>query len=215
MSKEDTMYFYAKCVETMVYTKDIDEFLEYLESYFVMDEKIILSTLSTFIEMNQNYIDEQMKNNVYKIIQYYKEKCIKKEIQIQDQANLLIRQINTTNDSKIKTLIKNEISIRYEDIIITYTALKNTKSAMKFIKEKVEMDFEILINHSSFYNDEDFKEIKRICAENITDYIGCINMITTEHPNLLDSKLFVNRVKEVIEPLNTKEIKKFRKNMGI
>lgn len=221
MSNEDVMYFYSKCVQAMIYTDDLNVFLDDLETYFIIDEKVVLNVLEYFLEIQKNCMDDQMKSNAYKIVHYFKEKCQDNTILLNNKVNNIIRLINNSDSSKIVELIKNEYDIRFSDNKVTRLALKNVDLSLKSIKKMVSMDFSILVNHSSFYDDESFEEIAEICSSDIVKYVGSIRILIYENSNLFTHKLFMDRVKKVLNAskLNDRDIKKFvrkfKRNFGV
>ena len=220
MEDEKALYFYVKCVETMVYCENLESFIEDLEKYFNIEPAIIINVLEIFIRSNINNIDGHSKQNAYKTLNFFREKLKNKE-NMQEKTNNIIRLINCTNSKKLKNFVKIEYQNRFLDNKITLEAAKYYKNALETLRALIILDFNILINHSDFYDDETFETIADYCIENEINYLGSINIMTKENPKLLEDKLFMNRVKLVIQKMNINNVKikklykKSIKNLGI
>ena len=206
MIDEKILYLYVKCIETLVYSEDIGKIIENLERDFKVDPRIILNVLEIFIRSNMNNIDKHSKASALEIIDHFKEKIKDKE-KIQEKINTIVRLINCTNDKKIKSFIKAEYQTRFLDNKKAIDAAKDTEKSLNNLRNMMLFDFNILIDHSSFYDEEMFEAISEYYIKNEINYIGSINAILKENPYLLKEKTFVDRVKYIIKQMNIKNKK--------
>ena len=119
------------------------------------------------------------------------------------EANL--RELDDKTDEFI--LKQYKIRFMYDNAPKQIVAPNNKEQYFTFLKSILVNDMKVLITHSSRCDSRTFNTIKinEIVDDNPLNYIGSINMIVDELPEILNNQLFVDRFHMVCGRLDEKK----------
>lgn len=205
--RSDLIYFYVKSIEACVFLPDgldIGEFLcasNHLEAY------IVFQTLEIIIDENKHNMDETAKENARRVLYYFKDKYVEiPAYEVTEKLNKILVAINKCDDSNINAFIEKQMFKRCNDKKFAKQMALNKVYSLDVAKTCIAKDFDILVTHSNMYNEEEFDKISNMFVENNSDYMGCINAIVSEYPDIMKNVLFKSRVEIVSTKIQSKNV---------
>ena len=205
--QENIIYLYYKVVEELVFCNNFGKLIESIEKFIVLDSISILEILEQFLKIYNNYMTSDMKKNAYTLIDIFINRLdITSEEEKKDminKKNKLISMVNSSSGNKIEEMLRSELDTRLMDKKLTKKSMKNINTTIAAVKAFIINDLNILITHSSIYDDDTFMLCHGEYVKSNLDYMACINAIAQECPSMFSEDLFRNRVSIVL-----KEIKK-------
>lgn len=226
MEREDAVYFYVKFVEAMIYSSEPEKIVKFIDDYLRLESLSVYEVLGRFLELNVNYLDDDMKENAYYLINEFSDRLILEKVGTKEdivfRKNKLLQMVNMSDDSKINEFIQMQWEMRFLDKKRAKRARNNRQFVLATIKNLAINDINILITHSSMYDDEMFEICSDIYVKDKLCYMASINALVLEHPDIMNRDLFNKRVNLVSSKINNnildrstkKTYTKFKKNIS-
>ena len=197
-------YFYNKCIWAIACDKNPKETISYLFNFFGLDVFEMYWALDSFFaRRDDSYLDNNSKINLGYLIKFLKDRSNGQYKFEHMEANL--RELDDKTDEFI--LKQYKIRFMYDNAPEQIVAPNNKEQYFTFLKSMLVNDMNVLITHSSRCDSRTFNTIKinEIVDGNTLNYIGSINMIVDELPEILNNQLFVDRFHMVCGRLDEKE----------
>lgn len=198
-TEDGLAYLGVKGLLALLYTDDFDKEFEYVSFYTDIESPNLLVVLEQIIKGYIDMFDKDMKENVTKIISYFRFEHVKEHPEnrkeVFDISNRLLELLRTANDRKMIYWISEQVLDRFRSRTYAIRSIINPNDAIDYMKLLNVDDFQMLIVHSNLVDEEEFKEfIKDVSG---MDYIACINILINEEPELLTDPTFIERVRYV------------------
>ena len=212
MEKNDMIYFHYKTIQTCICSNSVKDAENILRNYLIETPESIVcllnpewcyKLLNIFLEAHKNYMDDQMKENAFHVLWFFEkiyENIDKNELL--EQTNELKIMINSSDDSRIKEMISEELTTRLMDkkeIFCTYIEQNNI---INYVKSMICNDLHVLITH--LYTNENFDSIVTNYLEDTKSYISSLNSILSEYPEIKQNPLFTKRTQTILEKISDK-----------
>lgn len=218
IDKENMIYFHYKTIQTCICSNSVNDVENILSNYLIETPESLVCLLNpewgyrllnVFLEAHKNYMDDQMKENAFHVLWFFEriyENIDKNELL--DQTNKLKIMINSSDDSRIKEMISEELITRLMDkkeIFFTYFEQNNI---INYVKSMICNDLLVLLTHSPIYDNEKFSSLVTIYLKDTKSYIASLNSILSEYPEIKQNSLFTQRAHIILEKISDKtEIK--------
>ncbi len=199
-------YVGIKGIQALMCTDNFDSELEYLKEYVDPDDPNLLNVLIVILDSYHDMIDASMKDNVLKIISYFRFKYAnehsEQKSEVFELCNKVLETLRSCNDSKMAVWASSQTNTRYNSIKFGLTALLHPEDAIPYLKILVVDDLEMIIMHSPMVSDEEFA----MYVDGLTDIDYTLNMgmLMDECPALFTDSLFARRVKQVTSKIKQK-----------
>lgn len=195
-------YFYCKCLWAIAYCKNPRETVYYLFNFFGLDKDKMYRVLNDFFVSNY-FLTDSARNNLNFLVNFLKSNCIGYDFSSIDAS------IKGNDFSLIDGFILTQYEKRfmYDNAPSELVNNDNKKKYFELLKSMLVNDMNVLMTHSSKCDNRTFSTIKvnDFINDNTLKYIGSINMIIDEYPQVLSSEIFVNRVHMVCDGLDCKD----------
>lgn len=200
--EELAFYYTYKAVRTLILSSDFDYVFNIVSYEFVLDSTFLVY-IYDFIPLYEHIMDKDMKNNIYKLMNYYRNEYQSKDIKEQEKINEMVNNIieftNKSDDTDTLNLVSQEFRARGFSYIDTF--MWNVSHTLDDIKRDIKIfnteDFRILTALLDVYSDEDFKvSVEEIANLNST-YMYNICLMVKECPRLLEDEIVVKRIKMI------------------
>ncbi len=211
MPNDYNNYFYDKFIQGILYNDLVYEDVRKGKyDFYIFNTDFILE----FINLIEYYIEVKILNQymidkIYTIISYIKNKATYEDENTKNYYNNifneLILKLNIAKNTNEFLLYDNELKKRFNSLEGLFKFKRSNNELNRFIRESISFDFMFLIYHTDAIGEEDFgKEINELIHNEF--YFASLNAILNEMPEIIQNKVFKNRVKKVIE-LNKKNKK--------
>lgn len=206
MDKRDYIksdYFYNKCIWGIACSNEPKENISYLFNFFGLDVFEMYWALDSFFaQNNDSYLDKDSKINLGYLIRYLKDRSNGEYEFRHMEANL--RESNDKTNDFILSQCKKRFMYGDEPSELVFS--NKRQQNFDFLKSVVVNDMKVLMTHSSRCDSRTFNTIKinEFVNDSTLKYIGSINMIIDEFPEILGNQLFVDRVRMVLNRLDEK-----------
>ncbi len=205
---EDIGYLYLKGLLSMIYSDNFNHSAYIFQSLLNINEDYLLIMLKNYVNIWNNCIDNEMKNNIYSLIQLLRNNLVNIEdhnrvVERSQIMNEILWLTNGAHDQNISVFLLDELRKRYNSLFmaVKILGLIPIHELKQYLNFCIQDDFYILYTHSSIVSDEKF-EIDQFVHRNI-DYILNINNLLNEWPSLFKDKTFMGRVSQVVRMLKT------------
>lgn len=199
-------YVGIKGIQALMCTTDFDQELEYLKEYLDPDDPNLLSVLIVILDSYHDMIDNDMRNNVLKIISYfrftYAVEHPEEKKEVYELCNKVLESLSKCDDSRMSLWACDQTRVRYNSAKYGFSALINPNDAIPYLKLLMVDDLEMIVTHSPMVTDEEFEEF----ASEITniDYLLSMGLLMTECEALFTDPLFVKRVRYITSRIKEK-----------
>lgn len=193
----ESLYLLYKGIDSLIFTSDYEYTFEVFKKLFTINDSI-LKILCIRVDSLKNSMDESMKVNIFNIIKYfrYEYECNEENREeIVSLCNKVISSVNSCNNTLIKQFVIEQLYYRGFCISSILNAVrKNTlNDAFLDVKYFIANDFNILCLHTVCSEEE----YKLGASEIVNVNLPCmysLNMILVEYPNILENKIFKDRI---------------------
>lgn len=220
---ENIIYFYYKVSEALLISKRMDVVLSTIDRCIVLDPISVLEILENVLRIYNNTMTADMKKNAYNIIEVFTERLKETnefdKVEIVNMKNKLVSMVNSSNDSEMEMYLASQLYTRLMNEKLNRKAMRDRNAVMASVQSFIINDLNLLITHSSVYDDETFMSIYTEYSTQCLDYMASISAILAEQPNYMDEELFKKRVNLVLSGIDknisfeTKEEKKIYKTL--
>ncbi len=207
-TKEIMGYLYLKGALSLIYSNNFSESFDFFNQILDIDDDYLLIIIKEYLNIWNDSIDINMKNNIYSLIQILRNNLVNIEdknrvIFRSETMNEIICCVNNANDVNMEKFIFDELRYRYSSIFMATKILVSIpiNELKQYIEYCIQDDFYLLLTHSNILSDEEFdSQIRKFADKNI-DYILNINCFLNEFPELFQDEIFKNRVLKVLNIL--------------
>lgn len=201
MTRNYDKYFYSKCIWAIAYSNNVSEMINVLFSNFNIDYDVFCDMLDIFLGYNYDCIDSASKKNLNYLIEFLH--GIPSISNGQGFYNKFKGLLNTCDTSRVRGLILSEYELRYmsDDISDSLSLAYDDKYFSK-LKGLIVNDLNVLISHL-YCDNQSFDKFVDSYMHNSLNYIGSINKIISERPDILNNTLFLSRVHHVCDKLES------------
>ena len=194
---ETSSYFIVKAMEGLILCSDIETEFTNLGDIIGIDNIDLLPIFKEVVQIYAGMMDQDMKNNIYYVLDYYKNLFSgEARKQVYSIANEIIGIVNMSNDKAQNDFIQEQLVERYaankRDIA---RGMASKEYTLGYLKENMVDDVYILETHSHIYSDEEFEAVIPQITDVESDYLGSINYMLIENPDLCKEPVFISRVK--------------------
>ena len=163
----------------------------------------MFGVLKVFLETgNDWFLNETAKINLGVLVKFLKNGTEDKE-----KFNQIESKLNESDFELIDRFILDEYEKRfmYKKAPLIFIDKKNKDRYFGFLRSMIVNDMNVLISHSSRCDSGtfNFNKLPEILNGDPLKYIGSINCIISENPQILNNQLFVNRIKTVCVNLDS------------
>lgn len=202
-TEEGLAYLGVKGILALLYTDEFEKEFEYVSFYTDIEDPNFLVVLEQIIKEYTGMVDEEMKQNILRIISYFRFEHTKEHPEnkktVYDLANRIIELLNHSNGKNMSSWVSSQVLTRYRSRSSAFKALINPEDAIPYIKLINVDDFQMLVVHSNLVDEEEFKDF--ISEVSGMDYIASINGLISEEKDLLTDPTFVSRVRYVSDKI--------------
>ena len=219
--KNNLVYFYVKAIETCIFFPGDGDISKIIKDSNPLESYIVFQILDIILDINKHNMDATSTENAIRLVHFFKENYIEipKE-ELKEKVNNLLIKINNCDDSKMDEFIEKQLLKRHNNETLVKKMVSNLPSSIELVKSFIAFDFEVLVTHSYIKTDEEFDILASKYAKTNISYMGSINAIVSEYPDIKKNQLFMKRLlivdskieKEDIKPEIKKMYKSFRNN---
>lgn len=206
--ERDFDYIVFKGLHALVISNHYDETFRVL-SCIINFDKTVLETIKDIVDYYEDFLDEQIEDNVVKIVNYFRDDYIfesqeEKEM-IYNMCNDIIIKINSKRGTKNVDKLKQHILSEYKsrEFNISKNLIKGIdsipESYFELVKDFNYCDFRILVYTSILVSDEDFEEFQNDFFLKNPFFINSLNILLDECPSLIENPLFRDRTKTCLK----------------
>ena len=191
-------YFTVKAMEALLFTEKIEEEYKTICEIINADNLDFLAFFKELLDNYSEYIDGDMKRNIFYITEHFRHKYPDGELRKQafDLTNEIITIVNRSSEKGMNDFIADQLKNRYcasnRDI---RRGIQNSDLTIKYLKADMVDDLYILETHSHLLTDEEFERIVPLFTDAGNDYLASVNYMLDEYPDLTEEEIFMQRVR--------------------
>ena len=189
-------YFYSKCIWAIAYCDNPAEMINNLFSKFNINYDNFCDMLDIFLGYNYDCVDPVSKNNLACLINHLY--SVPNVSNRQGFYNRFKGLLNRCDTSRVRGLILSEYELRYmfQNVPSSIVAPENIDKYFSMLKCLFVNDLDIFISH--LYSDSNsFNKCIDSYIHNSLNYIGSINKIISDCPDIVKNVTFSSRVHHV------------------
>jgi len=195
---EQDIYYLHKLLVSLMFDNEKQSYKEVLWVYDISVLRVFKQIVSEFVK--HNFLEMHIKDNIYSFLMYgrnIKDKFNEEKINIINEITIIL---NCQKEDKSLNFYIEQLLDRRENLNqLKKLCLNDILQEIKYVDESIYNDFIVLVSHGDDTSDEDFNNVY---LENLVEnnyYYESLNVILKECPSLFKNKLFVSRVKKVLE----------------
>ena len=176
--------------------------VSYLFNVFGLDPNRMYDVLSTFLNFSIYSLDDDSRTNLHFLVRFLRNNSDDK-----DKFNKLENALYDKNLDCTNGFILNQYEKRFGlSAPISLVDENNKQNSFNHLKSMIVNDVDVLISHSNRCDNVTFNssKVSEILGD-ILKYIGSVNMIISEKPEILGDLRFANRVKTVCNVYDSME----------
>ena len=189
-------YFVMKSVEYVIYESVISEenlLLFESKDYFDLFKNVVI----TFNELET--LDDDVKDNVYKILSQIKEMKNLQYDPLEDINEIIIKLNIPTNKESVIQYYQEQLYLRTNDKEVLKYGIDDIYPIKDSLFFSIRNDYVVLYTHIILDDESFMKEINDV---DINNYISSILVILDEYPSIFKDELFYQRVCKVLDKIN-------------
>ena len=195
-------YFTVKAMESLLFTSNIATDYKNLCDVIEADNLDFLAYFKELLDNYTDYIDTEMKENVFYITQHFRNKYPDGELRKKafELTNEIVSIVNRSTEKATNDFIAEQLKQRYSaGRSFIQKGIDNSDIILKYIKENMVDDVYILETHSYLLTEEEFDRVLPLFTDVGNDYIGSVNYMLDEYPALAQEEIFMKRVRKCVK----------------
>lgn len=187
-------YFYDKCIWMIACCDNPKANVSYLFNVFGLNPNRMYDVLSTFLNFSIYSLDDDSRTNLHFLVRFLRNNSDDKDKFNKLEDALYDKSLDCTNG-----FILNQYEKRFGlSVPISLVDENNKQNSFNHLKSMIVNDVDVLISHSNRCDNVTFNssKVSEILGD-ILKYIGSVNMIISEKPEILGDPRFASRVKTV------------------